>query len=256
MRTTMLFGGLATFLTFTIGSLVLTICYAKSDDKDTSTAQRIVDPLAAEKYGRVAAEAGSVDVEHLIKEGSADTWACASCHGEKGQGTDVVPRLAGLSAGYITKQLHDYAEGRRVNGNMQFVVESLDDQQMAALGRYYAELEPPSNAKANLGGDLERGRELAQWGDWSIDVPACFSCHGSSGWGVGQAFPGLAAQHPSYVYTQLLNWQNGRRVNSPVQLMEDIAKALSDSDMRAVADYFASLTPPQQITSNNPDGVQ
>ncbi|MBF7054031.1 c-type cytochrome [Halomonas sp. KAO] len=213
----------------------------------TTSADPLEEPLAALHYGRIAANADAAGIETLIGKGTDKVWACASCHGDQGQGAETVPRLAGLPAGYLTKQLHDYANQRRLNANMQYVVEGLTGEQMAALGKYYAQLESPSSAKPSLSGDLDRGRELVLRGDWSIDVPACYSCHGSSGWGVGQAFPALAAQHPSYTYIQLASWKNGRRANSPVNLMHNVATALSENDMRSVADYLASLpAPPAQ----------
>ena len=56
------------------------------------------------------AKANPQSVVALIEggEGAADApWACASCHGDEGQGAQNIPRLAGLPAGYLVKQLHD-----------------------------------------------------------------------------------------------------------------------------------------------------
>lgn len=212
-----------------------------------TVANPLTDPLYADSLGRVADKANPEDVADIVGTDKGDSWACASCHGEQGQGADSVPRLAGLPAGYITKQLHDYAEGRRLNDNMQYVVGALSAEDMAALGAYYSRLEVPGDTQPQLGGNIERGRTLALEGDWAIDVPACFSCHGSSGWGLGQAFPSLAGQHASYTYIQLANWKNGKRNNSPMQLMRGVAQKLSESDMRSVADFMATLSPPQML---------
>ncbi len=212
-------------------------------------AQKVDEDLPDESY---AAEIYSVEAENvdpaayatLAREGEGDVWSCASCHGAKGQGNGNIPRLAGLSTGYIAKQLHAYAEGVRINHNMQYVAGKLTDDEMLGLARYYAEMEAPSTAGPELGGDLDRGQELMIHGDWDINVPACYSCHGSSAWGVEQAFPSLAAQQPAYTYGQLAAWTDGRRKNSPLQLMQGIAHALSDADRRAVADYLATLPAP------------
>ncbi len=202
---------------------------------------------AAEIYAARAADVDPADYARLAREGDGEVWSCASCHGAKGEGNGNIPRLAGLSAGYIAKQLNAYAVGLRINHNMQYVAEKLSQDEMLGLARYYAAMESPSAAGPELGGDLERGRELAIHGDWDIDVPACYSCHGSSAWGVEQAFPSLAAQQPAYTYAQLAAWTDGRRQNSPVQLMQGISHALSDADKRAVSDYLATLpAPPAQ----------
>lgn len=183
------------------------------------------------------------EVSALIFEGRGGQWSCASCHGDLGQGRESTPRLAGLPAEYIRKQLDDFAAGRRVNESMELVATELSDEEKQALGNYYADLRVPSNARPALGGDLERGEQLALEGDWSLTVPSCFSCHGPSGFGVAPEFPPLAAQHPAYTAKQLADWVGGTRKNSALDLMDHIARALSPADHRAVADYLASLPP-------------
>jgi len=202
------------------------------------------ESYAAEIYANEARDIDPLEAETLALQGRDDVWSCASCHGTEGGGNGTVPRLAGLSAGYVAKQLNAYAVGVRINHNMQYVAEKLTKREMLALGRYYAAMESPNTADPELEGDLSRGRELAVLGDWDIGVPSCFSCHGSSGWGVEQAFPSLAAQHPSYTYTQLAAWVDGRRKNSPLGLMQQVSHALSDADKRSVADYLATLPAP------------
>ncbi|PZX12801.1 cytochrome c553 [Palleronia aestuarii] len=204
------------------------------------------DWSAAETYADAAAEADPLIAIPLVEgEGTDGAWACASCHGENGQGAGPIPALAGLPAGYIVKQLHDYAAGARLNDNMQYVANRLDATQMAALGAYYAAQIRQPTAGATLGGDLARGRTLALEGDWTVDVPSCFSCHGPSGWGVEQAFPPIAGQHAAYIDRQLSAWKSGDRANSPLGLMHSVAKGLSASDIKSVSDYLAELPPPQ-----------
>lgn len=206
-----------------------------------------IDWRAAENYAATAASVDSKGIESLIVgEGSTEApWACASCHGDQGEGAQDIPRLAGVSAGYLVKQLHDYKSGARLNDNMQYVVSNLSDEEMAALGSYYAALETLPSAEASFGGDLERGRELVLAGDWSVDLPSCLSCHGPLGWGVEETFPAIAGQHPAYTHSQLVAWKEGRRANSPLGLMHSVAQSLSEQDMRAVSDYLATLPPPQ-----------
>ena len=123
---------------------------------------------------------------------------------------------------------------------MQYVVSTLDyDAQMAARGAYYAALQAPPSAEPALGGDLGPRAALALRGDWTVDLPSCFSCHGPLGWGVEQAFPAIAGQHPAYIHQQLTAGNRGTRQNSPLGLMQSVAKALSPRDMSAVSDYQA-----------------
>lgn len=222
-------------------------CAGTSQDSAT-TDGATTDWRAAERYAKAASAADPHSIIALL-EGTGDTqdapWACASCHGDTGQGTQNIPRLAGVSAGYLVKQLHDYRSGARLNDQMQYVVSTLSEEEMAALGAYYASLETAPSAEPSLGGNMERGRTLAQAGDWSVDLPSCFSCHGPLGWGVAETFPAIAGQHPAYTHTQLAAWKGGRRANSPLGLMHSVVQSLSEEDMRAISDYLATLPPPQ-----------
>ncbi len=179
----------------------------------------------------------------LVTEGRNGSWACASCHGALGQGSETVPRIAGLPAAYIARQLDSYVSGSRRNESMAVVARSLTRQERVALGDYYALLRAPSTAHPSLGGDIDRGRKLVLEGDWDRDIPACVSCHGPSAFGVAPGFPGLAAQHPAYTASQLTAWISGERDNARQKLMNGIARSLDDADRRAVADYLATLPP-------------
>src|SRR5690606_33464179 len=54
--------------------------------------------------------------------------ACFACHGLDGNGDrDAAPGLAGLDAGYLHKQLSDYAAGTRTDDEMSWIAKRLDD---------------------------------------------------------------------------------------------------------------------------------
>lgn len=187
----------------------------------------------------------------LINEGRGEAFACSSCHGPLGQGGETFPRLAGLPAGYIAGQLDAFASGARVNDQMAPIARALSPAERAALGDYYSRARAPSTARPSLGGDRARGESLALRGDWSKDIPACFACHGPSGFGAAPAFPALAAQHPAYTVAQLAAWSGGGRPGDPGGLMTQVAGRLSQADRRAVADYLATLPPNPASPSSN-----
>lgn len=228
---------------------------------DTAAAPR-VEPLAAQRLGQSAqgATGRAPEALRLIGRGRDGIWPCAECHRPDGAGNGPIPRLAGLPAGYLAKQLHDFRAGLRRHATMERVASALTDEEILALAEHFAALETPSNAGPRLGGDLDRGRTLAYVGDWSVDVPACFSCHGSLAWGVEDLFPPLAAQHPVYTVRQLDAWIDGSRANAPLGLMHAIASGLSRRDREAVADFLATLpAPPAHEPSStdreNPDAT-
>ena len=69
------------------------------------------------------------DSERTPDTMAARVLACASCHGDKGQGTndDYFPRLAGKPAGYLYNQLVAFRDGRRKYPPMNYLLEFLPD---------------------------------------------------------------------------------------------------------------------------------
>lgn len=168
--------------------------------------------------------------------------ACQSCHGADGGGQAAAgfPRLAGLDAAYLRKQLADYAAGTRLHAVMQPIARALSADERAAVAAYYAQLpapRPPAAPKLPADGP---GAMLATRGRWTDRVPACEQCHGPGGIGVGTHFPPLAAQPAAYIAAQLTAWQRGERRNDPLELMRHLSRALSAQDIAAVAQWFAA----------------
>ena len=87
----------------------------------------------------------------LFEEGvpDANIPACVACHGDKAQGSDVVPRLAGQFYGYTVDELTDWVRGYRAkdpetpeNPNvMQPIASSLSKEQIAAVAAYLSRLD-------------------------------------------------------------------------------------------------------------------
>ena len=171
--------------------------------------------------------------------------ACAACHGADGAGQPAAgfPRLAGLNAAYLQRQLDDFANGTRDNPVMQPVATALSEAERTALAEYYSKLPiPAALAKPTtpMPAADSVGAVLATRGRWSQQVPACVQCHAPGGVGVGANFPPLAGQSALYIEHQLQAWKQGPRHNDPLQLMQHISKALSDQDITAVATWFAA----------------
>ncbi|PWB31376.1 cytochrome c4 [Pseudomonas sp. SDI] len=169
--------------------------------------------------------------------------ACMSCHGPDGMGMAAAgfPRLAGLPAAYLSKQLNDFRNGSRKNPIMEPLAKALSDDEITAVTTLLAARPAPP------AGDLRRQQmasdpveALALYGDWSRQIPGCVQCHGPGGGGLGQHFPPLAHQPASYLSAQLNAWRDGSRQNDPDQLMAGVAKAMTDAEVKAIAAYFAS----------------
>ena len=63
--------------------------------------------------------------------------ACQACHGPEAQGVREIPRLGGLSYGYLKRRLEQWSRGQDVSGTpMPKVGRSLSPNQIAALASY------------------------------------------------------------------------------------------------------------------------
>ena len=166
---------------------------------------------------------------------------CAGCHAADGNSAAAAnPKLAGLNAEYINKQLTNFKSGDRKNAVMSGMVASLSPQDMLNLAAYFSAQQPkPGTSKdqelALLGQKVFRG------GVMGAGVPACASCHGPQGKGIPVQFPRLAGQHGDYIYSQLNAFRVGARANDGAKMMQSIAAKMTDADMKAVAAYIQGL---------------
>lgn len=188
--------------------------------------------------------AHAADGQKIFNQGGQNpaAMACLGCHGADGKGIAAAgfPRLAGLPAGYLSKQLQDFRSGSRKQAVMEPLAKALDDAEIEAVSAYLAKLPAdtaPDTRRQQIATDPVA--RLAIYGDWSRKIPGCVQCHGPGGSGVGEHFPPLAGQPAGYLVAQLNAWRDGSRSNDPNQLMVDVAKAMTDAEVKAVADYFA-----------------
>jgi Cytochrome c553 len=157
----------------------------------------------------------------LAHQGRTGVTACIACHGASGEGNPAagIPRLAGLNAGYIAKQLADYARDMppggvviapiardyqktpRVNDDltvfspglrhdpiMSPLAKALTPVEIAQLAAYFASLPFTATPVAAPFQTLERGADLALRGKPEYQLPACVSCHAPDGEGFGRTF--------------------------------------------------------------------
>lgn len=190
--------------------------------------------------------AHALEGKKLFTEGGSQPGAmpCVACHGADGLGLAAAgfPRLAGLPAAYVRKQLADFSSGTRSNPVMQPLAKALTEEEVTAVSEAVAAMPFPAVA-TGYRSDMPVGtaQKLALQGAWERQIPACVSCHGPAGAGVGDAFPPLAGQPAAYLAAQLMAWQNGSRHNDPNDLMGHIAKSLTAEEVQGVAEYFAAL---------------
>lgn len=191
--------------------------------------------------------AQAADPVAVYTKGGANpaAMACVTCHGAEGEGMAAAgfPRLAGLSAEYMQKQLADVASGDRANPIMQPIAAALSPEETKAVTTMLANKPRPDVRPVGRADVVDGpGETLALRGAWERNIPECVACHGPSGVGVGESFPPLAGQSAQYLSSQLNAWRQGTRKNDPNDLMGHIARNLTEDEVKAVSAYFAGLT--------------
>lgn len=190
--------------------------------------------------------ANAEEPANIYMQGGSQPGAapCVACHGADAMGLAAAgfPRLAGISADYLSKQLHDFQSGKRISPVMQPLAKALTEADIKSVTTAIAAMPAPEVPAINRSVSPKGvGETLALRGAWDRQIPECVSCHGPGGVGVGSAFPPLANQSEMYLIAQLNAWRDGTRRNDPNDLMGHIAKALSEDEIKAVAQYFASV---------------
>lgn len=84
-------------------------------------------------------------------------------------------------------------------------------------------------------------------------MQACAACHGKEGRATNQGyFPRIAGKPAGYLYNQLVNFREGRRINPA---MTYLVEHLSDAYLHEIAGYFSALDlpyPPPQTRGAAP----
>jgi cytochrome c553 len=80
----------------------------------------------------------------------------------------------------------------------------------------------------------------------------CLACHGEHGQSETENTPSLGGQQAAYALIQLFMFREKLRVFDP---MNEMAKPLSDDDLRTFSDYIATLPKPQP-PADAPDGAR
>ena len=76
----------------------------------------------------------------------------------------------------------------------------------------------------------------------SEKIVPCLACHGETGQSQNENVPSLGGQHAPYTLIQLFMFREKMRVADP---MNEMAKDLTDDDLRSMSDAIAALPPPK-----------
>ena len=146
--------------------------------------------------------------------------SCAACHGARGEGNAQLgaPNIAGMAPWYVTRQLVNFASGRRGTDSAdrystqmrEAAKVLLSDDQRLAVGQHIASLPPQpvvSSGKVSIA-DVANGRSQFN--------AICSSCHGSTARGNPTlGAPSLIGLDAAYAERQLRAFREGHRGAHP-----------------------------------------
>ena len=184
---------------------------------------------------------------------------CAGCHGEYGQGSidGEYPRLAGLTAEYIARQLRNFKQRERINIPMLPYTNEreLPEADLVSIAAYLASIQlptklPPINeAEFDALKRLQASKKVINIAIYPGDVEAgrkfykkeCASCHGKDGYGDNSKhIPQLAGQYSLYLLKQVENIRKAERFHDDADDAE-IFREYSDAEIAAMLAYLATL---------------
>jgi cytochrome c553 len=202
-----------------------------------------------------AGEAAEIDLDY----GEEINETCAGCHGEYGQGSidGEYPRLAGMTAEYIARQLRNFKQRKRINIPMLPYTNDreLPEGDLVSVAAYLASIQlptklPPINeAEFDALKRLQASKKVVNIATYPGDVEAghkfyrqeCASCHGQDGYGDdNKDVPQLAGQYSLYLLRQVENFRSGERFHDDPDDPE-IFREYADAGIAAMLAYLATL---------------
>jgi cytochrome c553 len=200
-------------------------------------------------------EAPAIDLEL----GEEINETCAGCHGEYGQGSidGEYPRLAGLTAEYLTRQLRNFKQRKRNNIPMLPYTNDreLPEEDLVSVAAYLASIElptklPPINeAEFDALKRLQASKKVVNIATYPGDVEAgrkfykqeCASCHGQDGYGDdNKGIPQLVGQYSLYLLKQVENIRTAERFHDDPD-DAGIFREYTDTEIAAMLAYLATL---------------
>ncbi len=169
-----------------------------------------------------------------IAAGKAKAEQCTGCHGDNGISTiENIPSLAGQQDQFIQWQIVYFRAGTRKNPLMEPIIAPLTNEDVRNLGAYFASLPPPKPPEDN-------DPDLSKKGEQSARGRRCASCHTDSYAGT-KGVARLAGQREEYLVKALQDYKSGARFGGSGGSMTDVAYALTEEEIPALAHYLAHL---------------
>lgn len=197
----------------------------------------------AQQAPAAPATAGATSIE-------AKVAMCIGCHGIPGYQSSFpevhkVPMISGQTGKYIAAALTAYKNGDRKHPTMRAIAASLTEQDINEIAAFY---EKQGKAAA----PAQPAREPSAQVQALLQKAACASCHGANFSNpIDPSYPKLAGQHADYLFVALKAYkvENNPNIGRNNAVMGAIAKQFSNSELKILSDYLASL--PGEMTTRS-----
>ena len=186
-----------------------------------------------------------------VEAGKQKIAMCIGCHGIPGYQASFpevhkVPMISGQSAKYIAAALVAYQKGERKHPTMRGIAESLSEKDIADVSAYY-EQHGKTGAELPAKPSREPSVQVAEL----LKKGACVSCHGDNfAKPIDPSYPKIAGQHADYLFVALKSYKADARnanVGRNNAIMGGIAKQFSNAELKALANYLASVEGDLQV---------
>lgn len=163
-------------------------------------------------------------------------WTCNGCHGPNGVSeARHIPTIAGLDFRYFYATMQAFRKDRRQSTMMGRIAKGYTSAQLQRIALYFGA--QPWNGRPS-----EVDPRLARRGQ-ALHVEHCEECHEQNGHFQDKETPPLAGQARGYLLYQMQDYRvaaGQRRPPAQPPLMQERLEKLSDADLIALSEFYAS----------------
>ena len=144
----------------------------------------------------------------------------------------AAPTIAGFDRQYLIRVLQEFREGERESTIMGRIMTGFRPGEIRRMAGYFtAQTWESADVELDWAG-VEHGR--------AIHEESCVECHQEGGRHQDRDTPRIAGQWPTYLVFQLESFRDRPMSLRQPSKMREALEALSDDDLRALAQYYAS----------------
>jgi sulfide dehydrogenase cytochrome subunit len=157
--------------------------------------------------------------------------SCDNCHGVNGVSAgQSMPSIGGLPESYLKNIMMEWKSGERYSATMGRLIKGYTEEEISALAAYFSKKPWTPVAQKTDAKLVKAGKKVTE---------KCSGCHGDTGKSPDADTPNLNGQWSQYLQLEALKYRDDA-VAMPNKQMRKAAKKLSEDEIKAVAEFYAS----------------